>query len=162
MKSNAEIARELETLLPRVIRSLHRDGMQDPLREIPIAQARVLILLQDGPTTPSKMSAELGMTPSAISQVIKRLRLGGWILHSEDDEDLRVRHLRLSEFGAAQMEARLSQRACSAEAKVIQLDEAEKAELIRILQKVVDLPGGERRPLVDIAEDGISEDIHVS
>ena len=135
--SSLEISTQLEVLLPRVIRALHRDVTVDPLREIPVAQVRVLLMLNDGPTTPSKLSAELGMAPSAISQVIKRLRLGGWVNHSGDDDDQRVRHIHLSEKGAEILKERMQLRIASAEPRVSQLSDDEQSQLISILQKLV-------------------------
>src|SRR5580658_1807408 len=103
MDKSLDRAIKLEALVPRLIRSIFQHDEDSQWIELPVGQIRVMRLLYAGPSTPSEISAQLSLSVSAITQVANRLEALGLIERSEDCDDRRVRHLRLSARGHALM-----------------------------------------------------------
>ena len=137
MLDSARLTTErLETLLPKVIRNLHRQMGDDPLNELPLGQLRVMLLLFDGPATPTQIGEELALSPSAVSQTIKKLECLAMIERSDDVHDRRVRHVRLTEAGMHRVAKRYQARVLSAEPQIERLSPAERIALISIMEKL--------------------------
>ena len=64
-------------------------ALSDPTRRAVIA------LLRRGPRRAGELSGALGMTPPAMSRHLRVLRESGLVAEERDDEDARVRVLRL-------------------------------------------------------------------
>lgn len=92
-------AAELEELLPQVMRSLFALDPDHPLAEMPLAQIRVCTLLLGGPCTCSALADMLRISPSAVSQLADRLERAGMVERVHEQEDRRVKHLRLTRTG---------------------------------------------------------------
>ena len=64
------------------------------------ALSRIMLAeVEDRPLTAGKLGTELGLTSGAVTFLIKRLRIAGWIEQKNDAQDRRVRHVVFSEAG---------------------------------------------------------------
>lgn len=106
MRRTEERARELETLLPQLMRSLYWRGERDAVMELPLAQLRVVKVLYEGDKTPTELADELRMSLSALTQLTHRLQESGWVERATDAADRRVKHLQLSSQGREWMDKR--------------------------------------------------------
>lgn len=136
LETTRETTERLERLIPKVIRMLHRGTEHDELEEFPVNQIRVLLLLFDGPATPTQVGEELNLSPSAVSQVTKKLEQAGMLERSDDPHDRRVRHLRLSASGNELLDRRFQARIDCAQSQIERLTEAERVNLIHIMEKL--------------------------
>lgn len=100
------LAIELETALPKLMRMLFRHTPGDPLGDLPMAQLRLVRLLSNRSYTVSEIGAELGMTPSAVTQMTNRLIRLGMVQRNEAPQDRRVRIITLSAAGQQLMQDR--------------------------------------------------------
>ena len=141
-------AEALERLLPQVMRGLFHHATDDPLAELPVTQLRVLRLLSEASQTPSRLGQVLGMSPSATTQIINRLEASGWVVRIGDAHDRRVRHLELSESGAARMHARRARRVAAASGVLAHFPADERTQLLALLTKLkaVAAPPTESQP----------------
>jgi DNA-binding MarR family transcriptional regulator len=91
-------AENVATLLRSLLRELTA-GLDDPAVDLPLAQLRVCTVLYGGPRPMSSLGRELGVSLSAITQIADRLERAGLVRRVAEDQDRRVRRLRLTGRG---------------------------------------------------------------
>ena len=89
-------AGDLVNLLPRITRQIARTGEGDPASELPVAQLRVCAILRDGARHMTALAHELGITLSALTQLVDRLEHAGLVARTADESDRRVKLLQLT------------------------------------------------------------------
>ncbi|MCC6446151.1 MAG: MarR family transcriptional regulator [Armatimonadetes bacterium] len=105
-----EQAALLECLLPRLMRRLFAIESDHAASELSLAQLRLCGILQSGPRTISHLGEELNLSPSAITQMADRLEKSGMVERVPEQEDRRVKHLRLTPCGTEMMRSRKEKR----------------------------------------------------
>jgi DNA-binding MarR family transcriptional regulator len=83
--------------LRTVVRNLL--GVDDSMMDLPLRQFKVCVTLYRQSRSMSEISRELKLSPSAVTQVSDRLERRGLIERVFQDEDRRVRKLRLTRKG---------------------------------------------------------------
>ena len=83
--------------LRTVVRNLL--GVDDSMMDLPLRQFKVCLTLYRQSRSMSEISRELKLSPSAVTQVSDRLERRGLIERVFQDEDRRVRKLRLTKKG---------------------------------------------------------------
>src|SRR5215208_1032631 len=83
--------------LRTVVRNLL--GVDDSMMDLPLRQLKVCLTLYRQSRSMSEISRELKLSPSAVTQVSDRLERRGLIERVFQDEDRRVRKLRLTRKG---------------------------------------------------------------
>jgi DNA-binding MarR family transcriptional regulator len=83
--------------LRTVVRNLL--GVDDSMMDLPLRQLKVCLTLYRHSRSMSEISRELKLSPSAVTQVSDRLERRGLIERVSQDEDRRVRKLRLTRKG---------------------------------------------------------------
>jgi DNA-binding MarR family transcriptional regulator len=141
-------AEEIEKLMPKVMRSLFHHSPEDPLADFPVGQLRVLRLISEGVQTPGEIGHAFGMSPSAVSQTLNRLHVAGLIERTGDSHDRRVRNLQLTESGQRLIQARQTQRIETATHVLREMELADRAQLIGLLEKLL-VTGERMRPPLD-------------
>jgi DNA-binding MarR family transcriptional regulator len=101
-----EQAVQLERLLPRLIRRLFMLPPEHPVNDLPLAQLRVCVILEEGPKPISAISRELDVSVSAATQIADRLEKVGLVERLANAEDRRMRKLQLTAEGGALMQSR--------------------------------------------------------
>src|SRR5690349_13080718 len=99
-------AAKLERLLPGMMRRLFLLEPEHPLSDLPIAQLRVCILLQNGPHSMSAISDEFKISVSAVTQLADRLEKSGLVERVSGADDRRCKMLQLTPYGANVMQTR--------------------------------------------------------
>src|SRR5207244_9136663 len=94
-----EQAAQLESLLPRLMRTLFTLEAEHPVTELPLAQLRVCSILYTGPRTLSALGDELAISVSAVTQIADRLERAGLVERVAAPDDRRMKHLRLTSRG---------------------------------------------------------------
>ncbi|MDE2127509.1 MAG: MarR family transcriptional regulator [Armatimonadetes bacterium] len=102
----AEDAAEIEAILPRIARRLFQLDHAHPASNLPVAQLKVCSILLHGPRPMNCISAELGISLSATTQIADRLERAGLVMRESEPDDRRVRLLALTEVGKEIMETR--------------------------------------------------------
>jgi DNA-binding MarR family transcriptional regulator len=74
-------------------------GVDDSMMDLPLRQLKVCLTLYGHSRSMSEISRELKLSPSAVTQVSDRLERRGLIERVFQDEDRRVRKLRLTRKG---------------------------------------------------------------
>jgi DNA-binding MarR family transcriptional regulator len=74
-------------------------GVDDSMMDLPLRQLKVCLTLYRHSRSMSEISRELKLSPSAVTQVSDRLERRGLIERVFQDEDRRVRKLRLTRKG---------------------------------------------------------------
>jgi len=138
-----ERAKQLEALLPRLMRRMFSGTESDELSELSIAQLRILRAVLDSPHTAGEIVELLGYSPSALSQLTQRLVTAGLLTKSKDPQDARVKHLELTNKGRKLMEERRTARIGQVNVALRHLEEDEQKELIRLLDKMSRFSGAE-------------------
>ena len=87
-------ARELDLIFKFLARKVLVDD--DPASELPLRQLRVCLALFDGPRSMTRLSRELGVSQSAITQIADRLQSAGMVTRLPGGPDRRVRSLQLT------------------------------------------------------------------
>ncbi len=90
-----EEAVAIASLLPALMRQLFILD-NDLTADLPLAQLRVCLCLQDGPLPMSVLSRELGVTLSAMTQIADRLQRANLVSRVAEEKDRRVRCLQLT------------------------------------------------------------------
>jgi len=148
-------AARLEALLPRVMRTLFHHTEQDPLGHLSMAQLRIMRLLYTDPHLTSEISADLGMTPSAVSQTVSRLEKMGLVERLPDATDRRIRRLVLSTEGLKHMRERQKLRVERSMRVLSEIPEDHRSRLIAALEELVANAGtgsGQADSLAMVAE----------
>lgn len=151
MRSLEEDALKLEGLLPQLMRVLIPMVDCDPLGGIPLGQLRLIRSLEHGPRTAGEVGAELGLSPSSLSQMVARLEEVGLLHREGDPEDRRHRRLRLTDEATRRLAERSHLRARQAETALAKLTPTDRAALLSAIEKMVaDEPGV--GPLTSVGE----------
>src|SRR3954471_8962252 len=87
----------VHTSLRSVVRNLL--GVDDSMMDLPLRQLKVCLTLYGQSRSMSEIGRELKLSPSAVTQVSDRLERRGLIERVSQDEDRRVRKLRLTRKG---------------------------------------------------------------
>src|SRR6476620_3418698 len=90
-------AESVHTAVRTVVRSLL--SVDDSMMDLPLRQLKVCMSLYRRSRAMSDIGRELGLSPSAVTQVSDRLERRGLIERVSQDEDRRVRKLRLTRKG---------------------------------------------------------------
>jgi DNA-binding MarR family transcriptional regulator len=128
---------QLEAMIPRVTRILFRHGTDDPLGDLSVAQIRMMRLLTAKSRIAAELSAELGMTASAVSQATHRLERMGLVVRRPDAFDRRIKRLELSATGDALMSRRQALRVDRARQALAGLAEEHRRRLISSLEELL-------------------------
>jgi len=134
-----ELARELESLLPAVARTLFPAGQPEAIAELTIAQLRVVRLVREGTTSVGALADRLSMTSSAVTQLANRLEASRLVTRVDDENDRRIKHLRLTEIAEKTMAERADKRVKRAAGVIEKLDENDRESLMSVLKKIVEL-----------------------
>jgi DNA-binding MarR family transcriptional regulator len=130
----------LESLLPAAMAILFViPSDQDPLRNLPVGQIRLLRALLNGKQTATQLSRRLAMSPSALTQMCGRLISAGLVSKCPSTGDRRVRELELTELGAQCMSTRRRLRAESASSVLGRVPAAKTDALIGLLKEIIAL-----------------------
>lgn len=105
--------------------------------ELTIRQFQVLLLLRSGPeSTGAALAESLGVSTATISGVVDRLASGGWLSRRQDPSDRRRVLLTLT-GQSEDMLASLESPALQLKEVILQrLDDAELADLARLLRRL--------------------------
>ena len=102
--SRASQAEAVHAALRTLLRSLF--SVDDTTMDLPLRQIKVCLALYRKSRSMSEIGRELGLSPSAVTQVSDRLVRRGLIERTFPDDDRRVRKLRLTRKGHKLMRAR--------------------------------------------------------
>lgn len=105
-----EEAAAVVTLISRLLRRLYALEPEDPAMELPGAQMRVCVALLEKPRTITCLSKELGTSLSAATQLVDRLEKSGLVERYVEDDDRRIKRLKLTQRGREIMQARRDKR----------------------------------------------------
>lgn len=122
--------------LPRVLRLLLPNPDSDPLGSLPIGQLRLVRALETGPRIANEVGEELGLSPSALSQMVARLIEAGFVQRTGCQQDKRHRELRLTERGAELLRTHMVLRIGRAENLLQRLSPADRASFLESLEKL--------------------------
>ena len=109
----------------------------DAAEELPLAQLRVCAVLYQGAQSMSAISRELGVSLSAVTQITDRLERAGLVTRVAEDNDRRVRCLRLTDRGQEIMRLRQNARVERVSAILEHLSPQAKQDLRNALQTVL-------------------------
>jgi DNA-binding MarR family transcriptional regulator len=133
-----EQARQLECVLPSLMRRLFTLDPEHPVSELPVAQMRVCIVLQNGPKPMSSVSEELGISMSATTQLADRLERAGLVERVAEPDDRRMKRLSLTAYGAELMDWRRRVRLARTQEMLTCLSEEERLEAIRVIRRLLE------------------------
>lgn len=151
-------AAEVEWMLPHLMRRLFTLDPDHPLAEMPIAQLRLCGLLQCGPQTFSCLSDALGISPSAVTQMADRLERVNMVERAPEEDDRRVKRLRLTATGAEQMRARRDTRREHVEAALCRLSPEARETVVRGLRALLEATG----PMPDNGEEPMTARLEIT
>jgi DNA-binding MarR family transcriptional regulator len=135
-KALRELALELEDKLPRVMRTLYRPDGADPLRDLPVAQLRLVRVLYPLGKSHSEASEELGISISAVTQVANRLE-GLGLVQRVEQADRRIKHLRLTAQGNTYMSNRIDFRVQRTMEALATMPEEARSLLVTLLEDLI-------------------------
>jgi DNA-binding MarR family transcriptional regulator len=133
-----EQAEQLECLLPKLMRRLFTLEADHPAMELPLAQLRMSLILYSGPRPITSLSEEMSISVSAATQIADRLERAGMVERVSDNEDRRIKNLRLTTTGAEIMRSRQETRVRRAAETLAGVPEATRKEAVRIIQALLD------------------------
>ncbi|WP_084126248.1 MarR family winged helix-turn-helix transcriptional regulator [Demequina sp. NBRC 110054] len=143
---------EREALIARVL-DLQRSivfaqmGQQSALmgdHRLTVAQLRLLLFIHARPGRPTaEAAAFVGVLPSILTGIVKRLVERGWVESTTDVEDRRVRRLTLAPEGATLVEGIAGAAEKDFTDDIGVLDDAQLAQLEGILSTIVRVRAGD-------------------
>lgn len=122
----------ISSLLMEFVRSILY--VEDVTAELPLKQLHVCGTLVAGPLTMSELANELGISPSATTQIADRLERAGLVMRTSDGADRRVRCLKLTPAGMRAMKRREAVRQARIAAICKQLSSADRDRIIDAFQ----------------------------
>jgi DNA-binding MarR family transcriptional regulator len=131
-----EEAVSLASLLPALMRQLFAVD-NDLAADLPLAQIRVCVCLQDGPLPMSALSRELGVTLSAMTQIADRLERANMVCRVAEEKDRRVRCLQLTPRGEKIMRHHEESRIRSVSAALSRLSLEERKGILTALETLM-------------------------
>ena len=123
--------------MPSVMRVLHRNEPHDALTDLSVPQLRMLRILNGAPHTTSAVGDILGLSVSAVTQMVNRLAAAGFVARADDDSDRRVKKLSLTNLGRDIMDRRRASRIAQAEQSLAKLPVEARRQLIQSLELLV-------------------------
>ncbi|MEI7833008.1 MAG: MarR family transcriptional regulator [bacterium] len=126
-------AEDLVTLLPRITRQIARTGEGDPASELPVAQLRVCAILREGSHPMTALANELGITLSALTQLVDRLEHAGLVARTADETDRRVKLLQLTPQAVKMFARRKDARIQRAAYALATLDDTKREQVLETL-----------------------------
>ena len=99
-------AAEVSATLPKLMRHLFTLHPDDPSAGLTLVQVRMCTLLSDGPLPMSAVGKELGVSLSALTQITDRLERADMVERIADQDDRRVRVLKLTPRAAEMLKQR--------------------------------------------------------
>ncbi len=99
---------------------------------------RYMLHHREEPLTAGELMGQLGLSQSTIAGILMRLERKGLLARQADDKDARRSRIYLTEKGLAMDQALIQLAALTEEVLLDGLDDAEQAELNRLLQRVLD------------------------
>jgi len=138
-------AAQFVRLMHALMREVFSLDPEDPTTDLPVAQLRVCALLGDGPRTVSSLAGKLGISVSAATQVADRLESAGLAERVVEDDDRRIRTLRLTRRGSAFARGRREKRVRSARKLLAMMAPVERRAVLSALQTLVDVARGASR-----------------
>ncbi|MDE7272245.1 MAG: MarR family transcriptional regulator, partial [Lachnospiraceae bacterium] len=101
------------------------------------SQKRILIILNELDTITQKdLTERLGIQPGSASEILSKMESAGWICRTQNETDRRTTDVCLTESGREQATEALAQRRKRHEDMFSCLSEAEKQELLTLLETV--------------------------
>lgn len=130
----ADQAALVESLLPRIMRTLFTLEPDHPSNELPLAQLRICsVLLAAGSLSMSALGKELHTSVSAVTQMADRLEAAGYVERCADPEDRRSRCLRLTPYGLGVMTSRHQARVERVASALAALPPEQRENLVQLL-----------------------------
>ena len=126
-------AGDLVNLLPRITRQIARTGEGDPASELPVAQLRVCAILRDGARHMTALAHELGITLSALTQLVDRLEHAGLVARTADETDRRVKVIQLTPHAVEIFAHRKAARIQRAARALNMMDEEKQNQVLETL-----------------------------
>ena len=101
VSSNGSLKELQAAAVHKALRALVRNllSVDDSMMDLPLRQLKICMTLYRHSRSMSEISRELGLSPSAVTQVSDRLERRGLIERVFQDQDRRVRKLRLTRKG---------------------------------------------------------------
>ncbi len=125
-------------LLRVVLRRVFALDPEDPTTDLPVAQLRVCTFLSDAARPLSALAKEFGISASAATQVADRLEVAGLVERVADEDDRRVRNLRLTRRGADAIRRRRERRVQSAQELLSALAPGERQTVLDALSALAE------------------------
>jgi DNA-binding MarR family transcriptional regulator len=122
----------VHTALRTVVRNLL--GVDDSMMDLPLRQLKVCVSLYRQSRSMSEIGRDLKLSPSAVTQVSNRLERRGLIERVFQDEDRRVRKLRLTRKGQQLVRSREKKQLRRIAAALNALSAIELEQVINSLQ----------------------------
>ena len=129
-------AQKIDALLFALLRRLSVNG-DDAVAELPLAQLRLCGLLHYGPRPMSALSRDLGVSLSALTQIADRLERANLVKRVAEENDRRVRCLRLTPRGESVMQQRRDAHVDHATAAMARLPSKKRKEVLAALETLV-------------------------
>lgn len=127
----------LEALLPRLMRVVLPSSDADPMGHLPVAQIRLIRVIGETDRAASDVAEELGVSLSALSQMVSRLEEAGLVHKYDLPDDRRCRMLGLTESAHRLAEYRRLMRSHCADSALAKLSPEEQETLLHLLCKLV-------------------------
>lgn len=99
-----QIVNEISTLMPKMVRKIHRGYLA--YSDIPISQLAIMLAVAEQKTTQAtKLSREMKVSAPSITGIVDRLVRTNYIKRMPDKKDRRVVNLMLTEKGKKEINA---------------------------------------------------------
>jgi DNA-binding MarR family transcriptional regulator len=108
--------------------------VDDPTLDLPVRQLKVCLALLRRTCSMSEISREIGLSPSAVTQVADRLVRRGLVERAFQDEDRRVRKLKLTTKGLHLMRSHEEKQLRRIAAALASLSERELEQMLQGLE----------------------------
>ena len=132
-------AEALVTLLPQISRQLFSLTANDLAFELPGAQLRVVNVLREKPRTITSLRDELGISLSAVNQLVDRLETAGLVDRSVHDNDRRCKRVQLTPRALNLLSDRRERRMAHAARTLELLSVDTREEIIHALETLLDV-----------------------
>lgn len=128
---------ELFWSVARSLRHLHKETLE-PVNVLPSHSRALAVLLRHGPMRPGALAEHLHIAPRSATEVVDDLQQRGLVERAPDPADRRATLLNLTAAGLATGDAIRAARRQAAERFFAALSEADRADLTRILRRLLD------------------------
>lgn len=132
------LADEMRRVWQAVARGVSHTGRMEGLQR---QQIWVLKALQDGPRNMSSLAECAQTSHTSLTGIVDRLEERGLVERVRSAEDRRVVQVALTEVGKVETEAARKRMLSRLDQVLAPLDEADRAELFRLMKKIADHSG---------------------